>query len=91
MTSIFNEEIQREFKIELRQEVLKVISDFKKQEPRLLGLMTRKQIKDELDISTPTLEKFERLGLKVYQPPLEDSRTKFYKVTDVLSFLGVEG
>ena len=45
----------------------------------------------EQDLKIPTIEKWEMNGLKSFMPPLEETRTKFYKVTDILSFLGVEG
>lgn len=89
--NLFSNETEQDLKIQITSIVNNAVDNLQKLEPRLLGLITRKQLKEELGISTPTIEKFERLGLKVYQPPLEDSRTKFYKVTDILSFLGVEG
>ncbi|HFR3771419.1 TPA: XRE family transcriptional regulator [Streptococcus suis] len=58
--------------------------------PRILGLMTAEQLKDELDIEYKTLQRWEKHGLKRYQPPLEDTRKIFYRVSDILIFLGVE-
>ena len=55
-----------------------------------LGLMTAKQLKVELDIKDKTLKRFEEKGLKRYQPPLEDTRKAYYKVSDVLIFLGAD-
>ncbi|WP_105140520.1 transcriptional regulator [Streptococcus suis] len=57
---------------------------------RILGLMTAEQLKDELDIEYKTLQRWEKHGLKRYQPPLEDTRKIFYRVSDILIFLGVE-
>ena len=50
--------------------------------------MTAKQLKDELDIKDNTLKRWEENGLKRYQPPLEDTRKAYYKVSDILIFLG---
>ncbi|HEL2221735.1 TPA: XRE family transcriptional regulator [Streptococcus suis] len=58
--------------------------------PRLLGLITAQQVKDELGIKDKTLKRWEDNGLRRYQPPLEDTRKIFYRVSDVLKFLGVE-
>lgn len=58
--------------------------------PRLLGLITAQQVKDELGIKDKTLKRWEDNGLRRYQPPLEDTRKIFYRVSDVLIFLGVE-
>jgi len=58
--------------------------------PRLTGLMSAQQTMDELDIKYKTLQKWEENGLKRYQPPMEDTRKVYYKVTDILKFLGVE-
>ncbi|HEM6496902.1 XRE family transcriptional regulator [Streptococcus suis] len=58
--------------------------------PRLLGLITAQQVKDELGIKDKTLKRWEDNGLRRYQPPLEDTRKIFYRVSDILVFLGVE-
>lgn len=58
--------------------------------PRLTGLMSAQEAMDELDIKYKTLQKWENAGLRRYQPPLEDTRKVYYKVTDILKFLGVD-
>ena len=58
--------------------------------PRLTGLMSAQEAMDELDIKYKTLQRWENAGLRRYQPPLEDTRKVYYKVTDLLKFLGVE-
>ena len=52
--------------------------------------MSAQEAMDELDIKYKTLQKWESAGLRRYQPPLEDTRKVYYKVTDILKFLGVE-
>ncbi|HEP1794724.1 TPA: XRE family transcriptional regulator [Streptococcus suis] len=61
-----------------------------KVKPRTLGLITAQQVKDELGIKDKTLKRWEDNGLRRYQPPLEDTRKIFYRVSDILIFLGVE-
>ena len=58
--------------------------------PRLTGLMSAQEIMEELRIKYKTLQKWEGAGLRRYQPPLEDTRKVYYRVTDILKFLGVE-
>lgn len=58
--------------------------------PRVTGLISAQEAMDELDIKYKTLQKWEEAGLRRYQPPLEDTRKIYYRVSDVLKFLGVE-
>lgn len=58
--------------------------------PRLTGLISAQEAMDELDIKYKTLQKWEDAGLRRYRPPLEDTRKIYYRVSDLLKFLGVE-
>ena len=58
--------------------------------PRLTGLISAQEAMDELDIKYKTLQKWEGAVLRIYQQPLEDTRKVYYKVTDILKFLGVD-
>lgn len=58
--------------------------------PRLTGLISAQVAMEELDIKYKTLQKWKNAGLRRYQPPLEDTRKVYYKVSDILNFLGVE-
>ena len=58
--------------------------------PRVTGLISAQEAMDELDIKYKTLQKWEEAGLRRYQPPLEDTRKIYYRVSDLLKFLGVE-
>ena len=88
--NLFSNEIEQDLKIQIASIVNNAVDNLQKPEPRLLGLITRKQLKDELGISTPTIEKWEDNGLPRYIPPLEDTRKVFYRVSDILHFLGVK-
>ncbi|HEL2224625.1 TPA: XRE family transcriptional regulator [Streptococcus suis] len=68
----------------------KYLEGREKVKPRLTGLITAQQLKNELDIEYKTLKRWEDNGLKRYQPPLEETRKVFYRVSDILIFLGVE-
>lgn len=58
--------------------------------PRLTGLISAQVAMEELDIKYKTLQKWENAGLRRYQPPLEDTRKIYYRVSDICKFLGVE-
>ena len=86
--------LSKESENSLKRGVLKLIDgflkDYLKPKTRLTGLMTPKQLKEELDVDYKTLQRWERAGLQRYSPPIEDTRKVFYKVSDILIFLGVE-
>lgn len=79
---------------EIKQEVVITVSNFlenyTRPEPRLLGLITQADLKKELGIEYQTIRRWEDNGLKRYQAPLEDTRKVFYKVSDILIFLGAQ-
>ena len=58
--------------------------------PRLTGLISAQEAMIELDIKYKTLQRWEDAGLRRYQPPLEDTRKIYYRISDLLKFLGVE-
>ncbi|MGT2801005.1 hypothetical protein JavanS292_0011 [Streptococcus satellite phage Javan292] len=78
----------------LLEQNLKAVSAFlehyNKPKPKILGLMTAQEVQDELGIKWKTLQRWERAGLKRYEPPIDDTRKVFYKIADVLIFLGVD-
>lgn len=87
-------ELTAQSEIDLKTGILELIENYleaREQTPsRLLGLITAQQVKDELGIKDKTLKRWEDNGLRRYQPPLEDTRKIFYRVSDILVFLGVE-
>ncbi|HEL2670648.1 TPA: XRE family transcriptional regulator [Streptococcus suis] len=87
-------ELTAQSETDLKTGILELIGNYlearEKVKPRTLGLITARQLKDELGIKDKTLKRWEDNGLRRYQPPLEDTRKIFYRVSDVLKFLGVE-
>lgn len=87
-------ELTTQCETELKTGILELVEAYLeshgKVKPRALGLIPQQQLKDELDISFQTLASWEQAGLRRYQPPLEDTRKVFYKIHDILIFLGVE-
>ncbi|MCC9884028.1 XRE family transcriptional regulator, partial [Streptococcus agalactiae] len=79
--------LSKESEQDLTQGVLELVGNYlevrEQPQPRLLGLITAQQIKDELGIKAKTLKRWEDNGLRRYQPPLEDTRKHYYKVSDI--------
>ncbi|HEM3634271.1 TPA: MerR family transcriptional regulator [Streptococcus suis] len=86
--------LSRESEYDLTHGLLELVENYlearEKVKPRLLGLITAEQLKDELGIKNKTLKRWEDNGLRRYQPPLEDTRKVYYRASDILIFLGVE-
>ena len=51
------------------------------------GLYTQKDLLNLLQISPNTLKSWEEKGLKRLEPPIERTRTVYYKLENVLQFL----
>ena len=52
-----------------------------------LGILTQKELLKQLNITPNTLKSWELKGLKRLEPPIEGTRTVYYKVSDVIRFL----
>lgn len=86
--------LSKESEQDLTQGLLELVGSYlearEQTPPRLLGLIAAQQVMDELEVSYNTLKRWEEAGLKRYQPPVEDSRKVYYRISDILAFLGVE-
>lgn len=72
------------------QSIDKYLEAREKVPKKLTGLITSKELEDELDIKYKTLQRWEKAGLPRYLPPIEDTRKNYYLISDVLIFLGVD-
>ncbi|GEB10477.1 MULTISPECIES: hypothetical protein [Streptococcus] len=63
--------------------------ELERQLQKQTGLISSKELKEELDITGATLTNWVKLGLKVYQPPFESSKKQYFRVSDVINFLTV--
>lgn len=52
-----------------------------------VSILTQKELLSILKISPNTLKSWEKTGLKRLEPPIEGTRTIFYKMEDVLNYL----
>ena len=86
--------LSKESENSLKRGILKLVEnflkDYLKPKQRITGLMTPKQLKEELEIDYNTLKRWDRAGLKRFTPPIEDTRKVFYRIDDILIFLGAE-
>ena len=86
--------LSKESENSLKRGILKLVEnflkDYLKPKQHITGLMTPKQLKEELEIDYNTLKRWERAGLKRFTPPIEDTRKVFYRIDDILIFLGAD-
>lgn len=86
--------LSRESENDLKTGMLKIVEnflkDYQKPKPKMLGLITQDELLTELNIKYGTVKRWEQAGLKRYMPPIEGTRTVFYKIDDVLLFLGAD-
>ena len=52
-----------------------------------VSILTQKELLSILKISPNTLKSWEKIGLKRLEPPIEGTRTVYYKMEDVLNYL----
>ena len=52
-----------------------------------VSILTQKELLSILKISPNTLKSWEKTGLKRLEPPIEGTRTVYYKMEDVLNYL----
>ena len=71
------------------KEIVKTLEE-KAPQRGALGLISQSQLRNELDISWQTLQRWKEHGLVTYKPPIPDTKLSYYKVSDVLYFLGVD-
>ncbi|HEM2541189.1 MULTISPECIES: MerR family transcriptional regulator [Streptococcus] len=64
-----------------------LVTLIQEKEAHPLGIMTQKELLNTLKIAPNTLKSWENKGLKRLEPPIEGTRTIYYKVDDVIAFL----
>lgn len=52
-----------------------------------VSILTQKELLSILKISPNTLKSWEKTGLKRLEPPIEGTRTVYYRIEDVLTYL----
>lgn len=87
--SMFEKMIE-DLKSKILEAVERYLKSHEKVPQKRLDLISKVELKEELGIGDKTLTKWECAGLPQYIPPIEDTRKVYYKVTDILKFLGVD-
>lgn len=82
-------ETLQQMKLEKIENLLQLLVNLidKKNDSNNLEIITQKELLKELNISPNTLKTWEQKGLPRLEPPIEGTRTVYYKRTDVLKFL----
>lgn len=82
-------ETLQQMKLEKIENLLQLLVNLidKKNDSSNLEIITQKELLKELNISPNTLKTWEQKGLPRLEPPIEGTRTVYYKRTDVLKFL----
>ncbi len=74
---------------QIEQLLISLVSVCQKQIERQqnLKIVTQKELSTILQISPNTLKSWEKTGLKRLEPPIEGTRTVYYKMEDVINYL----
>jgi phage protein len=82
-------ETLQQMKLEKIENLLQLLVNLidKKNDSSNLEIITQKELLKELNISPNTLKTWEQKGLPRLEPPIEGTRTVYYKRIDVLKFL----
>ena len=88
-TKMFEKMIE-DLKSKILEAVERYLKSHEKVPQKRLDLISKVELKEELGIGDKTLTKWEGAGLSQYIPPIEDTRKAYYKISDVLKFLGVD-
>ena len=92
--NIFDKEFIKTLARDIARPILEVIQDFIKQEDdkkhSQIGLIPQSIVLKELDIDWGTLDKWEDVGLKRYEPPIENTRKVYYDRDEIRKFLSLK-
>ena len=88
-TKMFEKMIE-DLKSKILEAVERYLKSHEKAPQKRLDLISKVELKEELGIGDKTLPKWQGVGLPQYIPPIEDTRKAYYKILDVLKFLGVD-
>ena len=90
MFRLLSKDSEKELKTGILNLIQGFLQSYFKPKPRILGLIIKEELQEELSISSNTLARWEKAGLKRYMPPVEGTRLIYYKINDVLRFLGAD-
>lgn len=82
-----NNEYTKLTQIEQLLSTLVTIIQHQQEKQKNLIIVTQKELLSILQISPNTLKSWEKTGLKRLEPPIEGTRTVYYKMEDVIKYL----
>lgn len=88
-TIMTNNEYAKLTQIEQLLNTLLTIIQHQQEKPKNSNIVTQKELLSILQISPNTLKSWEKTGLKRLEPPIEGTRTVYYKMEDVLNYLTI--
>lgn len=82
-----NNEYAKLTQIEQLLNTLLTIIQHQQEKQKSSNIVTQKELLSTLQISPNTLKSWEKTGLKRLEPPIERTRTVYYKMEDVIKYL----
>ena len=82
-----NNEYAKLTQIEQLLNTLLTIIQHQQEQQKSSNIVTQKELLSILQISPNTLKSWEKTGLKRLEPPIERTRTVYYKMEDVIKYL----
>lgn len=82
-----NTEYAKLSQIEQLLNALLTIMQQQQEKRKSTSIVTQKELLSILQISPNTLKSWEKTGLKRLEPPIEGTRTVYYKMEDVIKYL----
>ena len=86
-TIMSNNEYAKLTQIEQLLNTLLTIIQHQQEKQKSSNIVTQKELLSILQISPNTLKSWEKTGLKRLEPPIERTRTVYYKMEDVIKYL----
>lgn len=82
-----NNEYAKLTQIEQLLNTLLTIIQHQQEKQKSSNIVTQKELLSILQISPNTLKSWEKTGLKRLEPPIERTRTVYYKMEEVIKYL----
>lgn len=84
---MISNELTKLYQIEQLLSCILVLIQKQEKFQKCLGIVSQKELLKTLNISPNTLKKWENTGLKRLEPPIEYTRTVYYKIEDIINYL----
>ena len=82
-----NKEYAKLIQIEQLLNTLVTIVQHQQEKQKDINIVTQKELLSILQISPNTLKTWEKTGLNRLEPPIEGTRTVYYKIEEIIKYL----